>query len=102
MNNRSALIGFLYNFRREKPQLIQLAWHLENKTKPEKLSRKMLDNLIKLINYYKNKVKEADKERFTKLGEIWEPVKMEGTTRTQTQRDTTKTPSVSYKWFRRQ
>ena len=102
MNNRFGLIGFLYNLK--KTELIELAWHLENKTKSEKLSRKMLDNLIKLINYYKNKVDEADKERFTKLGKEWKPVKMEGTARTQhadSKRGTTKERITVYEWMRR-
>tara|TARA_R100000353_G_scaffold65898_1_gene51216 strand:+ start:152 stop:457 length:306 start_codon:yes stop_codon:yes gene_type:complete len=101
MNNRSGLIGFLYILRRKKPKLIKLAWHLENKTKLEKLSKKMQNDLNKLIDYYKNSVAAADKETFIELGKIWGPVKMEGTTRTQTQRGTIKTPSVSYKWMRR-
>lgn len=99
MNNRSGLIGFLYSL--QKPQLIELAWHLENRTKLEKLSKKMQNILNKSIDYYKDKVAAVDKEKFIKLGKIWKPVKMKGTTKTQTQRGTIKTPSVSYEWMRR-
>lgn len=100
MNNRFGLIGFLYNSKKSK--LTELAWHLENKTKANDLSKKMLSNLVKLINYYKNEVDKVDKEKFIELGKKWKPVKMEGTTRTQTQRGTTKSPVISYEWIRRE